>query len=63
MPKKKEKVSQERTRNDPEVMQLAAAAGCDPRTVLRVFGGEPVRALAAQRIREAADKLKIKLPR
>ncbi len=60
---KKSKAETTRTRNDPEVMHLAAAAECDPRTVIRVFEGKGVRALVEKRIRQAAEKLKIKLPR
>jgi hypothetical protein len=50
------------TRNDPEVMQLAASAECDPRTVIRVLEGKGVRTLVERRIRQAAERLKIKLP-
>lgn len=45
-----------------DAMRLAAEAGCDVRTALRALDGLPVRALVAERIREAAKRLKIKLP-
>jgi hypothetical protein len=37
----------------PELLQLAAAADADPRTVARVLRGEHVRGRAGERIREA----------
>lgn len=51
-----------RTRNDPEVMTLAGAAECDPRTVVRVLDGETVKPLVRMRIERAAKRLGIKLP-
>lgn len=51
------------TRNDPMVLKLAAEADCDPRTVLAIFEGRPVRPRVGARIERAAKKLKIKLPK
>lgn len=50
-------------RNDPTVMKLAAEAGCDPRSALRALEGERVRGMAGERIKKAAKKLGLKLPR
>lgn len=52
-----------RTRHDIEVRRLALEAGCDPRTALRALNGEPVRVLVGERLKAAAKKLKIKLPK
>ena len=52
-----------KTRNDPTVMKLAAEAECDPRSAMRALNGEPVRGRAGEKIRAAAVKLKIKLPK
>lgn len=45
-----------------DAMRLAAEAECDVRTALRVIDGLPVRKLVSERLREAAKKLKIRLP-
>lgn len=43
-----------------DILRVAAEAVCDPRTVAKFTQGQPVRALAAERIREAMRRLKIK---
>ncbi len=51
------------TRNTPEVLRLAAEAGCDPRTAQRALDGQEVRPLVAERIKRAAKKLGMRLPK
>jgi hypothetical protein len=46
-----------------QVLALAGEAGCDPRTVERVYEGKGTKKLVRARIEEAAKKLKIELPK
>jgi hypothetical protein len=51
------------TRRLPEDLarQVAVGSGTDPRTVQKVFRGEPVRGMAGRRAREALRAAGIKL--
>jgi DNA-binding LacI/PurR family transcriptional regulator len=43
-----------------QVLQVAAEASCDPRTVRRYLDGKRVRTMARERIEMAMKKLKIR---
>ncbi len=45
-----------------DYLRIAATAYCDPRTVVKCYGGLVVRALVRLRIEQAALKLKLAAP-
>ncbi len=45
-----------------EILQIAAKALADPRTVERWARGEPIRGMALERVERAAKELRIKRP-
>jgi hypothetical protein len=55
------KTEAEVTRRD--ILRLAGETGADPRTVTRVVEGKRTLGAIAQSIREAAQRLGIRLPR
>lgn len=46
-----------------QVLTLAGEAGCDPRTVERIYDGQASKKLVTERVIAAAKKLKIALPK
>lgn len=45
-----------------QVLQLAAEAECDPRTVAKIYDGRAARDLVRQRVAKAAKKLRMPAP-
>jgi hypothetical protein len=45
-----------------QVLQLAAEAQVDPRTIENIYKGEPSKGLVRSRVEEAAKKLKFVAP-
>lgn len=46
-----------------QVFAIAGEAGCDVRTVERIYDGKPSKALVTERVIAAAKKLKFPLPK
>lgn len=45
-----------------EILELAVEAAVHPRTIERLYRGEPIRSTTAARITRAADSLELQLP-